>query len=218
MEWAFLALSPPCDKLLVFGDGWDYFALIFNGADSLAVTGRDMAATWRSISAFCRERDWSLRRLLHELRQETIRYRTHPPGILIDWWDPNVERSLNLDRSEVTILRGAKVSEPFLLGLDKTTVAIELRDDEIPLQLVPVAAAPAAASVKWARKTTRRLLTEGKIPEKARKIKAEFARLLEAESQKAVKAGQLSRALKASYLENQLGKDEWGIWPLNSFK
>jgi hypothetical protein len=46
--------------------------------------------------------------------------------------------------------------------------------------------------------------------------KAELARLLEAEAQKAVKAGQLARALKASYLENQL--TPWGIWPLSAFK
>jgi len=68
----------------------------------------------------------------------------------------------------------------------------------------------ASASAEWAFATTRRLQTESKIPEGA--TKAELARLLEGEAQKAAKAGQLSHALKASYLENQLVP--WGIWPL----
>jgi hypothetical protein len=71
-------------------------------------------------------------------------------------------------------------------------------------------------SVSWARNTTRRLLTEGKIPDDARKTKAKFASLLEAEAEKDVKAGQIRRAWKSSYLEDQLVP--WGIWPLNSFK
>jgi hypothetical protein len=71
-------------------------------------------------------------------------------------------------------------------------------------------AATASASVQWARVTTRNLRTEGKITEGM--TKADVARLLAAEAQKAVKTGQLTRALKASYLENQL--IPWGIWPL----
>jgi len=43
----------------------------------------------------------------------------------------------------------------------------------------------------------------------AKKKKSKLAALLEAESQKAVKAGQLNRTLKATYLENQL--NDWGI-------
>jgi hypothetical protein len=81
------------------------------------------------------------------------------------------------------------------------------------LALLSQPAAP-SASVTWARDTARRLQDENKIPKGARK--AELARLLEAESKNAVKAGQLSRALKASYIENQLVP--WGIWPLSSFK
>ena len=46
------------------------------------------------------------------------------------------------------------------------------------------------------------------------KQKSELARLLEAEGEKAVKVGKPARALKASYLENQLVP--WGIWPLSS--
>src|SRR5215471_15426227 len=76
-------------------------------------------------------------------------------------------------------------------------------------------AAAARASAQWAIAATRRLRAENRIPEDAKKKKSELARLLEAESQTAVKAGQLSRALKASYLEDQL--KNWGIWPLGSF-
>src|SRR5262249_55503081 len=81
------------------------------------------------------------------------------------------------------------------------------------LALLPESVA-ASASAQWAIATTRRLQAESKIPKGA--LKADLARLLGAESQTAVKAGQLSRALKASYLENQLVP--WGIWPLNSLK
>jgi hypothetical protein len=100
---------------------------------------RNKDATWRSLSTICRERDWSSRRLLHELRQGTVLYRTVPPDISIDWWDPNAERSLDLATSEVTIVRGAKVS-PLLVGLDKVTVGIELLVPSPP----PPAGAPAA--------------------------------------------------------------------------
>jgi hypothetical protein len=90
------------DKALVFGAGLDYFALVFNGSDWLAVTGRDKSATWLSAGAFCRERGWSQHRLLHEL-QHGLAYRTFPPGHIVDWLDPNVARSLDVERSEVTL-------------------------------------------------------------------------------------------------------------------
>jgi hypothetical protein len=77
-------------------------------------------------------------------------------------------------------------------------------------------AATASASAQWAAATTRRLLAASRMPEDAKKKKSKLAQLLEAEAQKAVKVGQLNRALKASYLENQL--KDWGIWPLSSFK
>ena len=75
-------------------------------------------------------------------------------------------------------------------------------------------AAAASASVKWAIATTRRLRDERKIPKGVKK--AALARLLGNEAQRAVKAGQLTRTLKASYLENQL--EAWGIWPLDRFE
>ena len=93
-------------------------------------------------------------------------------------------------------------------------------DAEVPAPSMNVPAASPTpprmvpASAQWAITTTRRLQDESKIPEGMRK--AELARLLATESEKAVKAGQIKRALLASYLENQLVP--WGIWPLSSSK
>jgi hypothetical protein len=62
--------------------------------------------------------------------------------------------------------------------------------------------------------TTRRLRDKRKIPKDV--TKAKLARLLGAESQNAVKAGQLGHTLEAAYIENQLAV--WGIWPLSSLE
>ena len=200
---AFPAFPPVVARPLVFGNGLDYFALIMNGSGSLVVIRRDMDVTWRTAGALCRDRDWSKRRLLHEL-QHGLPYRTIPAGHTVDWHHAVSAQTLDLEASEVTILRGLVDG---MMALDTTIVGIEVQpptDAEVP----------ATASVKWAVATTRRLRGESKIRESI--TKAELARLLEAEAQKAVRTGQLSRALKASYLENQLAP--WGIWPLNSFK
>jgi hypothetical protein len=224
MEWAFLALSPARDKLLVFGIHSDYFVLVFNGSDPLVVSGRNNRATWRPTYAL-----GSRERALYEL-QNGRKFRTWPPGLEheINWHDPYTQEHYDHQASALkSFVPGPRV--PPILASRQIDVSIEIEfqdgeieisEGEIPFLPSPPADAPAAArpSVKWARKTTRRLLTESKVPEKARKNKAEFARFLAAESQKAVKAGQLSRVLKASYIENQLGKDKWGIWPLDSFK
>jgi hypothetical protein len=172
----------------------------------LLVAGRDNIATWQTPATLCRERDWSRSRLIERL-QNGLPYRTIPPGYVIDWHDPlRVQRNLNVETGEVS----------FLVGRKLLTVGIEVlppMDPEVP---APSADSPAAASasVTWARTAARRLKTDGKIPEGT--LKAELARLLQDEAKKAVKAGQLSRALKASYLENQL--DAWGIWPLSCLK
>ena len=73
---------------------------------------------------------------------------------------------------------------------------------------------PASASVQWAIGATRKLRAKNKIPDGV--TKADLARLLEAEAQEAVRAGEIRRALKATYLEDQLRP--WGIWPLSSFE
>jgi hypothetical protein len=182
---------------------------IFHGSDFFVVAGRDKDATWQTLGTLCRERDWSKPRALYEL-QNGLRYRTVPPGHVIDWHDPTVQRDLILEASEVTLILG--VFGGGGLGFDHLAVGIEVLPpiDAEMLSLPP----DAPPSVRWAIATTRNLRTENKIPGGA--TKADLARLLEAEAAKAVKTGQLGRALKASYLENQLAA--WGIWPLNSLE
>jgi hypothetical protein len=217
----FLAFPSLRDKALALGNGLRYFARVFNGPNALVMSGRDKSATWRSLGTHCRECDWSRPRAICEL-QNGLPYRTIPPGHVVDWHDPDVELSLDVEASTVTLMLGTVMAEGetcFVLGFDTPTVGIEVlspTDAEVPS---PPADAPKAttvrASAQWAIATTRNLRTENKIPEGVKK-KAELARLLAVESQKAVKAGQIRRALKASYLEDQLVP--WGIWPLSSFE
>jgi hypothetical protein len=204
VPYGFLAFPAIGGKAVALVNRLRYFATVFNGSCLLAVTGRDKDATWRTLGALCRERDWSPRRLLHEL-QRGLSYRTIPAGHAIDWHAPDVV--IDVEASEATYTKGV----PDVAGavtLDRPTVGIEVlppRDAEVP--------APAAsASARWAFATARDLRTKSKLPKGA--SKAELARLLETEAQKAVKAGQLVRALKASYIENQL--TAWGIWPVDS--
>src|SRR5262249_41857007 len=142
------------------------------------------------------EFDRSRPRLIYEL-QNGLRHRTIPPlPQPIDWRDPDVVSTLDVDASEITLTKGVLSAEGercFVLGLDTRTVGIEVR---------PPTDAEPPASVKWPRATTRRLWAESKIGEGIKK--AQLARLLHAEAKKAVRAGQLSRVLKASYIENQL--------------
>jgi len=86
----------------------------------------------------------------------------------------------------------------------------ELDEQEVIALLPPADAEDSAA---WALATTRKLRDANKIPEGITKTK--LALLLEGEADKAVKTGQLRRALKHTYIENQLSN--WGIWPLSSF-
>jgi len=196
----FVAFLPTRGKALAVGDGACYFVSILLGLRRLEKLRRDMSVTWRTMGTLCSERDWSKRRLVHEL-QRGLPYRTIPAGRVVDWHHPVTAHTLDLEKSEVTILRGLVDG---MMALDTTIVGIEV---------LPPTDAEATASVKWARATTSRLRDESKVGEGI--TKAELARLLEAEAKKAVRAGQLRRALKASYLENQLSI--WGIWPLSSF-
>jgi hypothetical protein len=164
-----------------------------------------MSATWCTLGTLCRARDWSKRRLLHEL-QNGLPYRTIPEGDTIDWANPIAERSLDLEASTMKVYRGMRTAKGSVFYVGGHTVGIEA--------LPPTNATTVSPSVRWAIATTRTLRGENKLPQDT--TKAELARLLEAEAQRAVKDGKLGRALKASYLENQL--ISWGIWPLSSFK
>jgi hypothetical protein len=184
----------------------DILSLFVSDSEALVVAGRDKDATWRTLGALRHERDWSRPRLIHEL-QSGLRYRTFPKEHAINWDDPAVRDALDVEASTLP-LRYATVSGLAYSWTIQEAIGIEVLppDAEVP--------APTTASVRWTIATARRLRDESKIPEGVKK--AEFARLLEAEAEKAVKTGQLSRALKATYLENQL--KPWGIWPLNSFE
>jgi hypothetical protein len=190
------------------------------------MSGRDKDATRRrSLSTHCRECDWSRPRAIYEL-QNGLPFRTVPPGHEheIDWHDPNQLSRFDLSASTMEIWQGAAAVEgtvaPCFL-----TVGIEVAIGTVLAGSLACTEArdsaaiggqvtTASASVQWAIATTRTLRDENKIPQGA--TQAELARLLEAEAKEAVKAGRITRALKASYLENQL--IPWGIWPLNSFK
>ena len=102
-----------------------------------------------------------------------------------------------MQTGDLILIRG--VSGGPGVGLDTLTVRIEV---------MPPADADPMSSARWARATTRILRDENKIPKGA--TKAGLARLLEAEAEKAVKAGQISRALTASYLEDQLERGASG--------
>jgi hypothetical protein len=193
----------------------DTLSWFVNGSEALAQSGRDKDATWRSLSTHCRVLGWSKPRAIYEL-QNGLRYRTIPPGHTIDWHDPDVELSLNAETGDLTLTLGV-FGGPGLVSFNTLTVSIEVlspTDAKVPSPPADAPKATTVSPVEWARIATRNLRTENKIPKDAKK--ADLARLLEGEAQKAVRGGKLRRALKASYLENQLVL--WGIWPLSSFE
>jgi hypothetical protein len=206
ISYGFLAFAAVRDRAVALGNGLRYFAIVFNGWCWLVVTRRDTDATWRAPSTL----GWSKQRVLYALQNRELHFRTWPPGheAEVDWNSPSVQHSFDLEAGTVPITRGVSSATGetcFVLGLDSRTVSIEV--------LPPTDASPVSDSVQWAIAATRNLQAENKVPKDT--TKAELARLLEAEAQKAVRAGQLNRALKASYLENQL--IPWGIWPLCFF-
>ena len=133
-----LAFPPVVARPLVFGNGLDYFALIINGSSSLVKPRRDMDATWRSFGTLCRDLDWSKRRLLDEL-QHGLPYRTIPAGHVVDWHHPVSAHTLDLEKSEVTILRGLVDG---MMALDTTIVGIEVLPPTDALQASSVPPTP----------------------------------------------------------------------------
>jgi hypothetical protein len=103
---------------------------------------RDKDATWRTLGTLCRELDWSRPRLIQEL-QNGLRYRTVPPGRVIDWHDFNVLRWLNVEASEVSFYE-AREQSSIVIGPRRVTIGIEVlpADAEVP---APPASVPAAS-------------------------------------------------------------------------
>jgi hypothetical protein len=234
----FLALPPIRDKAVALGNRLRYFGSVFNGWYWLLVTGRDKGATRISAKGGSQIRLSEAKALLVEvygsprlaegLLLDELAADRMPWGSLLqkgeasdDFWKsgPRVnfeeDSASNTPKYRLFFLGGGidhddppRGSEHFGIWLSRPHVLAllpEPTDAEAPAPL---------ASAQWAIAATRRLRDERKIPDGV--TKAELARLLETEADKAVRAGQLGRALKASYLENQLAA--WGVWPLSSLK
>jgi hypothetical protein len=94
--------------------------LVVNGSEALVVTRRDKDATWRKLGTL----GWSQPDALYEL-QNGWPYRTIPPGHVINWRDPNVRNSLNVQASTVQLLLGV-IGDGMWSGFDIVTVTIEV--------------------------------------------------------------------------------------------
>jgi len=87
-----------------------------------------MAATWCLTSEIAASKPELIHALLNGLQ-----CRTYPPGVSIDWRDPSVQRSLDMQASTVTIVRGPRVStDPLVFGLDRVTVGIKVHHRRQP--------------------------------------------------------------------------------------
>ena len=137
--------------------------------------------------------------------------RSGPGDVKPEWWaHAYVQAGRVIFITESVVSGYAVIQEQvfaYAISVELDSVAFETF---FPVAAVSTIVDTAGASVQWAIAATRNLQAENKIPEGI--TKAKLARVLAAEAQKAAKAGQLSRTLKASYIENQL--IPWGIWPL----
>jgi hypothetical protein len=116
-----------------------------------------MNATWQTLGKLCRALDWSPQRLLYELQNGRVHYRTVPEGYTIDYWlDPYLRRHLSIEASEISIpygtMCGAIVPPPsktqaylraggLILGIEVLAPGAPT-DAEMPS---PSASAPAAS-------------------------------------------------------------------------
>ena len=140
----------------------------------MASTTRDIAATWRSLATHCRELDWSRRRLLYELQNELLSYRTIPPGHVIDWHDPIVVSTLNIKDSEVTYEGVDRVDRravrSYTVGIEVLWPPDALATAEVPS---PPADAPAASPAPLPSAPQRKPLTGKELRECILAIKEE---------------------------------------------
>ena len=209
----------------------DILSLFVNGSEVLVVAGRDKDATqiWLSeAKALLAEGYGGASRLAEKLLRDEGAAGRLPWGYLRKNGaaaDDEFWRFARIDFEE----NSARVGYTFFfagpgIGRDDGLRSTEYLGIWVSrahvLALLPGAPtdaeAPTTPTAQWAIATIRHLRAEGKISERATKVKAELARLLEAESEKAVRNGQIRGALKATYLEDQLAP--WGIWPLTSLK
>jgi hypothetical protein len=117
---------------------------------------RDKDATWRTLGKYCREFDRSRPRLIQEL-QNGLRNRTVPEGREIDWHNPSVLRSLDVEASTVTFGH-VKVSEGHI-GYVREVVGIEVLPPGAPTDgEVPAPAASPAPPRKVSKADVERCL------------------------------------------------------------
>jgi hypothetical protein len=113
---------------------------------------RDMSATWRTLGTLCREFGWSRQRLLYELQNGRVRYRTIPEGYVIDdWLDPYLRPYLNVEASEISIPSGVVVGAindavAVITGMPPPKRRSELEGMTIGIEVLPPGA-PADADV-----------------------------------------------------------------------
>jgi hypothetical protein len=106
-------------------------ALTFTSAAALNITTR----SWRTLGRLRRELDWTKPDLEYAL-QNGLRYRTTPPGVVIDWRAFRVLRTLDVEHSTVRLRLGDK-------WRDVGVKVLPPDDAEVPSSL---ADAPAASS------------------------------------------------------------------------
>jgi hypothetical protein len=98
----------------------------------VAQTGRK-SERWCTLGTLCRKLDWPTQRLLYELQNGRVHYRTIPEGYVIDdWLDPYLRPYLNIEASQISIpygvVVGAIVAPPPKkhLGREEVTFGIEV--------------------------------------------------------------------------------------------
>jgi hypothetical protein len=83
----------------------------------------DYPTEWTSTNQL----GWSKPKLVYELQQELLEYRTYPPDITFDWFDPTIEQSrLDMAASTVMVIDGVYAFDNNF-GIEQRIIGIEVR-------------------------------------------------------------------------------------------
>jgi hypothetical protein len=105
---------------------------------------RDKDATWQRTGVFCDERGWSKARLVWELvENKRVLFRTVPPRreSEIDWHDPHVQESLDVDASQVSTFDEERARAESCSGRGIVFVSDGAETFDIEVSLPPLDAA-----------------------------------------------------------------------------